>query len=66
MKEELMIDFKTGKCPKCGRLTELIPSNNPLVMSVCLKCVNEEIDPSSIKQADFFCRTYNIPFNPNQ
>lgn len=61
-----MLEFKTGKCPKCGRLSEIIPSNNPLVSGICLKCINTEIDPSSVKQADFFCRTYNIPFEPNK
>lgn len=61
-----MINFNTNKCPKCGKLAEIIPSNNPLVPGICGKCISKELDPSSIKQADFFCRTYNIPFDPNK
>jgi hypothetical protein len=61
-----MVEFKVGKCPKCGRLAEIIYSNNPLVAGICDKCLKEGIDPSNIKQADFFCRTYNIPFRPDE
>lgn len=61
-----MIKFETNRCPKCGKLAEIIPSNNPLVPGICGKCISNELDPSNIKQADFFCRTYNIPFDPNK
>ena len=61
-----MVEFKVGKCPKCGKLAEIIYSNNPLVPGICEKCIKETLDPSNIKQADFFCRTYNIPFNPEE
>ena len=61
-----MIQFKVGKCPKCGRLVEIIPSNNPIVPGICGNCLNNELDYTNIKQADFFCRTYNIPFDPNK
>lgn len=60
-----MITFNTNKCPKCGRLAEIIPSNNPIVPGICGKCISKELDPSNLTQADFFCRTYNIPFDPN-
>lgn len=61
-----MIEFKTGKCPKCNKLGEIILSNNPLSPGICINCLNTEIDYNNIKQADFFCRTYNIPFDPNK
>ena len=60
-----MIEFKIGKCPKCGKLAEIIISNNPIVAGVCLNCLKRELDPSKLEQADFFCRTYNLSFNPN-
>lgn len=66
IKEEKMIEFKTGKCPKCNKLGEIILSNNPLSPGICINCLNTEIDYNNIKQADFFCRTYNIPFDPNK
>lgn len=61
-----MIEFKTGKCPKCGRLGEIILSNNPVSPGICAECLNRELDYNNIQQADFFCRTYNIPFDPNK
>lgn len=61
-----MIDFKTGKCPRCGRLAEIIYSNNPIVPGVCEKCLTETLDASNLVQANFFCRTYNLPFKPDE
>ncbi len=61
-----MVEFKTAKCPKCGKLAEIIFSNNPLVPGICLNCIDNELDYNNIKQADFFCRTYNIPFDPER
>ena len=29
------IKFSVGKCPKCGKLGEIIISNNPIVPGVC-------------------------------
>jgi hypothetical protein len=57
--------LKTGKCAICGASTALIPSNNPLVPSACPKCIELKIDLKNLEQADFFCRTYNLPFSPN-
>lgn len=57
--------LKTGKCALCGAGTALIPSNNPLVPSACPKCIAARIDLKNIEHADYFCRTYNLPFNPN-
>ena len=61
-----MIQFKVERCPKCGRIGEIIFSNNPIVPGICAKCINAEFDPGKLTQADFFCRTYNIPFDPNK
>ena len=61
-----MIEFKTGKCPKCGRLAEIVLSNNPISPGLCNKCLAKELDPANIQQADFFCRTYNLPFDPSK
>lgn len=62
-----MVEFKAGKCPKCGRLADaIIFSNNPIAPGLCLDCLNREIDYKNLEQADFFCRTYNIPFEPQR
>jgi len=61
-----MIEYKTGKCPKCGKISEIIRSNNPLVPGLCEKCIKLELDGNDLEQANFFCRTYNIPFDPNR
>lgn len=61
-----MVEFKTAKCPKCGKLAEIIFSNNPLVPGICLNCIDNDLDYNNLKQADFFCRTYNIPFDPER
>jgi hypothetical protein len=57
--------LKNGKCSICGVETALIPSNNPLVPHTCPKCIAAKIDLKNLEQADFFCRTYNLPFEPN-
>lgn len=56
----------TDKCPFCKRVKILLKSNNPIVAPVCEDCLNEQIDPNNLKLANFFCRTYNIPFDPNR
>lgn len=53
------------KCPRCNNLNYVLPSNNPLVKGVCVSCVNEVLNPASVEDFAFFCRTYNIPFSPN-
>lgn len=53
------------KCSRCGNLNYIIPSNNPLVKGVCNSCINKILDPASVEDFAFFCRTYNIPFSPN-
>lgn len=59
------MDLRTAKCPKCGMERELVFSNNPLVPSICYECLADNIDVSNIEHANFFCRTYNIPFKPD-
>ncbi len=55
-----------GNCSLCGKKTVLIKSNNPIVGSVCSDCLNKEIDRKNLKEANFFCKTYNLPFDPNK
>lgn len=53
------------KCSRCGNLNYILPSNNPLVKGICVNCVGGMLDVSRVEHFEFFCRTYNIPFNPN-
>ena len=61
-----MINFKIGTCPKCGkRNVQLMFSNNPLDGgTICFDCIKENLDYKNLEHADFFCRTYNLSFNP--
>lgn len=65
MKGEYKMNFQIGKCPKCGKNAELMFSNNPIVTPVCFSCIESELAYNNLEHADFFCRTYNIPFKPN-
>lgn len=56
--------FKAGKCPKCGQIGEIMYTNNPIAIPVCFDCIQKELKYNNIKDADVFCRTYNIPFDP--
>lgn len=60
------MNFPVGKCPHCGRTNALLMfSNNPLSGStICFDCINQALSYQNINHADFFCRTYNLPFNP--
>lgn len=58
--------FKKGKCPICGNYNEMTFSNNPLVPSICFKCAADKLNYKNLEHADYFCRTYNIPFNPTK
>ena len=60
-----MMELKLGKCSKCGQNHTLLPSNNPLVPDICTQCIIQTMDYKNIEHADFFCRTYNLPFDPN-
>lgn len=61
-----MIKYNYGTCPKCGRHNvKLVYSNNPLSgTTICFNCVKENLNYQNLSHADFFCRTYNIPFDP--
>lgn len=55
-----------GYCTSCKKVTDLIPSNNPMFPGICQNCLNQFVDINDLKQANFFCRTYNIPFKPEK
>lgn len=57
---------RIGKCALCGKLVEILPSNNPIVGGACPDCLFKQVNPKNLEQANFFCRTYNIPFNPDK
>ena len=59
------MELKVNTCSKCGKNHTILPSKNPLVPDICTQCVIETFDYKNIEHADFFCRTYNIPFDPN-
>lgn len=59
------MNIKQEKCPQCGSIHYVVPSNNPLVKGVCINCLNETLDVSRVDHFEFFCRTYNLPFSPN-
>lgn len=53
-------------CPHCGRMAELVISNNPLTgVSICYDCINKQLDYQNLEHAEFFCRTYNLPWEPD-
>lgn len=58
--------FETGICPHCGLRRQLVFSNNPIVRgeTICWDCLNEQLDYNNLEHAEFFCRTYNLPWNP--
>jgi hypothetical protein len=58
--------LQMGKCPICGKTEKLIISNNPLTQPIGISCVEKHIDLKNLEQADFFCRTFNLPFDPTQ
>lgn len=58
--------FPIGKCPHCGRTNQvLMLSNNPLSgNTICFDCINKALNYQNLSHADFFCRAYNLPFQP--
>lgn len=62
----LMIKFPINKCPKCGKTTEVMLSNNPLSgNTICFDCISNNLDQKNLEHAEFFCRTYNLPWQPD-
>lgn len=60
-----MIQFKFDTCPKCGRKAILMYSNNPLSgKTICFDCIANNLNYLNIEHAEFFCRTYNLPWEP--
>ena len=60
-----MITFKKVKCPQCGNIREVMLSNNPLSgETICFDCINTHLDYNKLDHAEFFCRTYNLPWMP--
>lgn len=58
--------FPIGKCSHCGRTNQVLMfSNNPLLgETICFDCINKALSYQNLSHADFFCRTYNLPFQP--
>jgi len=62
-----IFSFPTKICPSCGKKTKVMYSNNPLSgNTICFSCINIQLKYDNIQHADFFCRTYNLPFDPNK
>jgi len=60
-----MVEFKFGVCPHCGRKSYLMTSNNPLSgPTICFDCIANNLKYSNLEHAEFFCRTYNLPWIP--
>lgn len=60
-----MITFQRIKCPQCGREKEVMLSNNPLSGTpICFDCINIHLDYNNLEHAEFFCRSYNLPWMP--
>ncbi len=51
------------RCGICGA-NRAFPTNNPLGMDICDECCAINLDKENIKDIDFFCRTVNLPFDP--
>ena len=58
------MNTNNNTCPKCGKKATVLQSNNPLVAPTCLDCISSILDYNKIEHGDFFCRTYNIEFDP--
>lgn len=63
--KEFDMKFKINRCPKCGRTSDLMFSNNPLSgETICFSCIDNQLDYNNIEHAEFFCRSYNLPWMP--
>lgn len=60
------MNFKIERCPKCGKTTKIMFSNNPIAQPICFDCIKVQLNGMNLEHGDFFCRTYNIEFNPER
>jgi hypothetical protein len=58
------LKFKIAKCPVCGEMGEMVTTNNVLAQPICFRCVQKNLKYDNLQDANKFCRTYNIPFDP--
>jgi NMD protein affecting ribosome stability and mRNA decay len=61
----LSFQYKVGFCPVCGKKAKLAYSNNILAQPICFDCIKQHLHYDSTHDANIFCRTYNIPFDPS-
>ena len=52
-------------CPKCGQKATLMYSHNPGAIPICFSCIKGAYDYENLVHANLFCRTFDIPFDPN-
>jgi hypothetical protein len=43
---------------------EMVLTNNVLAQPICFNCIKKTLNYNSLTDANRFCRTYNIPFEP--
>lgn len=56
----------TKRCPSCNQLGIIVNSNNPISPGICRECLSKLVPYNNLKEVDKWCRTYNIPFNPDK
>lgn len=52
-------------CSKCGSNHNIIKSNNKFLGDICEECALKLTSIDSIEDVVYFCRTYNLFFNPS-
>jgi hypothetical protein len=59
------MDFEFNKCPHCNQAKTLMSNrNNLMAQPLCFECLASMININDMHDAEKFCRTYNIAFNP--
>lgn len=56
----------TKRCPSCNQFGIIVHSNNSLSPGICKDCLSKLVPYNDLKAVDRWCRTYNIPFNPDK
>lgn len=56
----------TKRCPSCNQLGIIVNSNNPVSPGICRECLSKLVSYKDLKAVDKWCRTYNVPFNPDK